>query len=80
MKNKNFKKNDELNEKLQRLKRSIYENYVDDIFSKLINTEKTDTPLSPNSHPPTPLKVILLMKYRSQRQGLTMTPIPKKAY
>jgi hypothetical protein len=25
--------------KLQRLKRSIYENYVDDIFSKLINTE-----------------------------------------
>jgi hypothetical protein len=38
MKNKNFKKNDELNEKLQRLKRSIYENYVDDIL--IINTEK----------------------------------------
>jgi hypothetical protein len=41
MKNKNFKKNDELNEKITTLKkRSIYENYVDDIFSKLINTEK----------------------------------------
>jgi hypothetical protein len=67
MKNKNFKKNDELNEKITTLKkRSIYENYVDDIFSKLINTEKTDTPLSPN-HTPTPLKVILLMKYRSVR-------------
>jgi hypothetical protein len=40
MKKINFKKNDELNEKITTLKkRSIYENYVDDIFSKLINTE-----------------------------------------